>query len=100
MLLWLDVGNMKIGQCSRKACMPETLLYLQKGLAILKEMCCSRMSQSMHRNRTIVACLHQGILQNGTDISGLDGLRIHSSSMCLEHEVVTGKYLLEDEQQA
>jgi hypothetical protein len=69
--------------------MPETLLYIQKALAILQEMRRCTMPQGMYRDRVVEAGPCQGILHNDTDISGLDGLRSSLGAVCLEDEVVT-----------
>ena len=53
------------------------------------------MSQGMNRDRAVETGLHKSILENDTDIARFDGLRIHSSAMGLENEVVTGIPLLE-----
>ena len=90
---------MKIDHGSCQAYMPKTFLYIQKAFPILQEMRSRRMSQCMNSDRAVVAGLRQRILKDDTDISGLDWLRSHSSSMCLEDEVITGKPFLEDTQQ-
>ena len=90
---------MKIDHGSCQAYMPKTFLYIQKAFPILQEMRSRRMSQCMNSDRAVVAGLHQCILKDDTDISGLDWLRSHSSAMCLEDEVITGKPFLEDTQQ-
>jgi hypothetical protein len=79
--------------------MTETLLYLQEAFSIFQEMRSRRMSQCMNSDRAVVAGLRQRILKDDTVISGLDWLRSHSSAMCLEDEVITGKPFLEDTQQ-
>ena len=95
MLHRLNVGNMKIDHSCRKPYMAETLLYIQKALAILQEMRSRTMPQGMYGDGLVECGPCQGILHNDTDISGLDRLRCHSSAMCLEDEVVTGISLLE-----
>jgi len=79
--------------------MTEPLLYIQKALAILKQMGSRRMPQGMDGDGTVEAGFHQRILQYDSDISRLDGLGRDSSSMRLEYKVITGKPLLEDTQQ-
>ena len=81
---------MKIDHSCRKPYMAETLLYIQKALAILQEMRSRTMPQGMYGDGLVECGPCQGILHNDTDISGLDRLRCHSSAMCLEDEVVTG----------
>ena len=49
MLHRLNVGNMKVDHRSRQAYMPETLLYIQKALAILQEMRRCTMPQDIQR---------------------------------------------------
>jgi hypothetical protein len=90
---------MKIDHGSRQTYMTEPLLYIQKTLAVLKQMGSRRMPQGMYGDGTVEAGFHQRILQYDSDISRLDGLRSDSSSMRLEYKVVTGKPLLEDAQQ-
>ena len=65
---------MKIDHRSRQTYMTETLLHIQKTLAILKQMGSCRMPQGMDGDGTVEAGLHQRILQYDSDISGLDGL--------------------------
>lgn len=90
-----NVGNMKVNHRSRQADMAETLLYIQKAFPIFQEVRSCTMPQCMYRDRVVEAGPYQGILHNDADIPGLDGLRNHSSAMCLEDEVVTGIPLLE-----
>ena len=91
----LNVGNMKVDHRSCQAYMPEAFLYIQEAFPVLQEMRSSRMAQGVNGDRVVETGSCQGILHNDTDISGLDGLRSHSSAMRLENEVVTGKPLLE-----
>ena len=90
---------MKIDHGSCQAYMPKTFLYIQKAFPILQEMRSRRMSQCMNSDRAVVAGLRQRILKDDTDISGLDGLRSHPSTMGLEDEVVAGISFPEDAQQ-
>lgn len=71
--------------------MSETLLHIQQTLSILKKMTCSTMAEGVNRERMVETGLCQGILENGIDIAGFDGLRRNSSTMRLENKVVTGK---------
>ena len=90
---------MKIDHRSSQTDMTETLLYIQQTLAVLKQMACGTMAQRMDGDGTVKAGLHQRILQDDSDISGLDGLGGDSSAMSLEDEIVTGESLLENAQQ-
>ena len=95
MLHRLNVGNMKVDHRSRQSDMTETFLDIQKTLAILQEMRCCTMPESMYRDRVIEAGPCQGILHNDSDISGFDGLRSILCAVCFEDEIVTGIPLLE-----
>ena len=86
---------MKIDHRSRQTYMTETLLHIQKTLAILKQMGSRRMPQGMDGDGMVEAGLYQGILHDDTDISRLDGLRRNSFAMRLENEVITGIPFLE-----
>ena len=86
-----NVSHMKINHRSSQTHMSETLLYIQGALSILKKMACSTMAEGVNRERMVETCLCQGILENGIDIAGFDGLRRNSSTMRLENKVVTGK---------
>ena len=94
-----NVSNMKINHGSRQTNMTETLLHIQKTLAILKQVACCTVTQGVNSDRTIEAGLCQGILHNGAYISRLDRLRGYSFAMRLENEVITWEPLLEDAQQ-
>ena len=86
----LNISDMKIYHCSRQTDMTKTLLYIQKGLAIFKQMACSTMAKRMNRDGVVKAGLHKCILHDDTYISWLDGLRSNSLAMGLEDEVIAG----------
>jgi len=90
---------MKIDHRSSQTDMPETLLYIQQTLAVLKQMTCCTMAQCVDGDGTVEASLHQGVLQYDSDIARLDGLGCDSFAMSFEDEIVTGEPLLEYAQQ-
>ena len=82
---------MKIDHSSCQTYMSEPLLHIQKALPILQHVTCSTMAEGVNRERMVETGLCQGILENGINIAGFDGLRRNSSTMRLENKVVTGK---------
>lgn len=86
----LNICNMKIHQGCRKTCMTQPLLHIQERLTVLQQMGGRGMSKVMDGDTMVKTGFCQRVLENCTDIAGLDWLRDHIPAVSLEYVAFIG----------
>jgi hypothetical protein len=88
MLLRVNVNDMEIGHGGSDVGMTKPFLDIEDTLSLLKEVGSIRMPQGMYRYGMVQTGSIEGTFEDGTHISGFDGLRIVSATA--EHIAVAG----------